>query len=121
MMKRLDRRTFTTGMTAAALAAAMRPAFLSAQGTPANGEATEYTQRRPLPTFNPSGDQVFRITGPIVDPVTIDPALVRDLSSAFLSRLAFRGLVVFDAPDQTGAIGAGEKGSCSDDGDDDRR
>ena len=97
MTKRLDRRTFTTGMTAAALAAAMRPAFLSAQGTPANGEATEYTQRRPLPAFTPSGDQVFRITGPIVDPVSIDPALVRDLSSAFLSRLAFRGLVVFDA------------------------
>ncbi|MEZ4495727.1 MAG: ABC transporter substrate-binding protein [Thermomicrobiales bacterium] len=62
-----------------------------------NGEATEYTQRRPLPAFTPSGDQVFRITGPIVDPVSIDPALVRDLSSAFLSRLAFRGLVVFDA------------------------
>src|SRR4029078_7375723 len=45
----------------------------------------------------PSGEQLFRVTGPIVGPETIDPAMVRDLSSAFLPRLMFRGLVVFDA------------------------
>jgi len=82
------------GMTVGA--GAIRPPFLSAQGTPTSGEAIEFTNRRSLLTATPSGEQVFRISGPIVDPTSIDPALVRDLGSAFLTRLVFRGLIVFD-------------------------
>jgi ABC-type oligopeptide transport system substrate-binding subunit len=102
MNNRLTRRQLTTGVAALAGMAAggfsglKAPEYLSAQGTPSSGEPTEYTRRRPLPEANPSGDQVFRITGPIVDPASIDPALVRDLSSGFLTRIVFRGLVVFD-------------------------
>src|SRR6478609_1410612 len=70
---------------------------LQADGTPVGGEAVVLTTRRPLPPATPSGEQLFRVTGPIVGPETIDPAMVRDLSSAFLTRLMFRGLVVFDA------------------------
>jgi oligopeptide transport system substrate-binding protein len=70
---------------------------LQADGTPVGGEAVVVTTRRPLPPATPSGEQLFRVTGPIVGPETIDPAMVRDLSSAFLTRLMFRGLVVFDA------------------------
>ncbi len=99
MTNRFSRRHLAASMAAiggAASTVLRRPSFLSAQGTPVDGDATEFTLRRPLPEFTPSGEQVFRITGPIVDPVSIDPALVRDLSSAFLTRLVFRGLVVFD-------------------------
>jgi ABC-type transport system substrate-binding protein len=74
-----------------------RPDFLAPDGTPMHGVPAEFTLRRPLPQANPTGDQVFRITGPIVEPPTLDPALVRDLSSAFLVRLFARGLIVFDA------------------------
>ncbi|MCC6703325.1 MAG: peptide ABC transporter substrate-binding protein [Thermomicrobiales bacterium] len=95
MNERLTRREFGALAAGAALFG-QRPSFLSAQGVPLAGVETEFTQRRPLPEANPSGDQVFRITGPIVDPFSIDPALVRDLSSGFLTRLVFRGLIVFD-------------------------
>ena len=100
MKERLTRRklgTLAVGALAGSALIGDRPDFLSAQGAPLAGVETEFTQRRPLPEANPSGEQVFRITGPIVDPLTIDPALVRDLSSAFLTRLVFRGLVVFDS------------------------
>jgi ABC-type oligopeptide transport system substrate-binding subunit len=103
MKNRLTRRELTSNIAALAaistgvFAGLSRPDFMSAQGTPITGEPTEFTQRRPLLESTPSGEQVFRITGPIVDPATIDPALVRDLSSGFLTRLAFRGLIVFDA------------------------
>lgn len=104
MMKSLSRRTFATqsfgGLAAIAFGAhpaLARPSFLQADGTPVAGEAITYTTRRPLQLGAPQGDQTFRITGPVVGPPTIDPALVRDLSSAFLTRLVFRGLVVFDA------------------------
>jgi ABC-type transport system substrate-binding protein len=103
MKNAFSRRTFAQGSAAAALAiasgipGAIRPSFLNAQGTTVSGDNVEFTQRRPLPVATPTGEQRFRITGPIVDPPTIDPALVRDLSSAFLTRLVFRGLVVFDA------------------------
>jgi oligopeptide transport system substrate-binding protein len=41
-------------------------------------------------------DQVLRIAGSSEVPTTIDPALVRDTSAAFLARQVFRGLVKLD-------------------------
>lgn len=40
----------------------------------------------------PSGQQLFRMAGGINDPVSLDPALGRDLSTAFLTRQLYRGL-----------------------------
>jgi oligopeptide transport system substrate-binding protein len=88
---------------------------LTADGTPISGEPVVLTNRRPLPPATPSGEQLFRITGPIAGPETIDPALVRDLSSGFLTRLVFRGLVVFDA-ELNPALELAEKVEISGDG-----
>lgn len=122
MMKSLTRRAFATqslgGLAAIALgahSALARPSFLRADGTPVAGEAVSYTARRPLQLGQPTGDQTFRLTGPVVGPPTLDPALVRDLSSAFLVRLIFRGLVVFDA-DLNPALELAERADVSADG-----
>ncbi len=122
MKNRLSRRQFAvlfagtigSGLLGGERALA-RPDFLTAAGTPVNGQAAEFTLRRPLAAASPSGDQVFRVTGPIVDPPTIDPALVRDLSTAFLVRLVFRGLVVFDA-ELNPALELAERLNVSEDG-----
>jgi peptide/nickel transport system substrate-binding protein/oligopeptide transport system substrate-binding protein len=104
MSNRLSRRQFAallSGTVASGLLgeqiALAHPDFLTAAGTPVKRAPAEFTFRRPLPAANPSGDQLFRLTGPVVEPPTIDPALVRDLSSAFLVRLIFRGLLIFDS------------------------
>lgn len=122
MMKSLSRRAFAThslgglaAITLGARSAFARPPFLQADGTPVAGEPVSYTARRPLQFGDPKGDQTFRITGPVVGPQTIDPALVRDLSSAFLTRLMFRGLVVFDA-ELNPALELAERAEVSADG-----
>lgn len=44
----------------------------------------------------PRGEQLLRLTGP-VDPIaTLDPALARDVTASFFSRLLFRGLTRLD-------------------------
>src|SRR5215211_155421 len=40
---------------------------------------------------NPSGPQTLRLLGPNIGPETLDPALSRDLSTAFFIRQVFRG------------------------------
>lgn len=49
------------------------------------------------PPADRSEDQVFRMAGSSEAPTTIDPALVRDTSAAFLARQVFRGLVRLDS------------------------
>jgi peptide/nickel transport system substrate-binding protein/oligopeptide transport system substrate-binding protein len=44
----------------------------------------------------PSGEQVLRLAGPAQEPDTLDPALSRDLASAFLIRQVYRGLTRLD-------------------------
>lgn len=44
----------------------------------------------------PRGDQTLRLAGPTDGPYSLDPALSRDLSSAFFIRQIFRGLMGFD-------------------------
>jgi oligopeptide transport system substrate-binding protein len=44
----------------------------------------------------PKGDQTLRLAGPTEGPDSLDPALSRDLSSAFLVRQIFRGLTRLD-------------------------
>jgi oligopeptide transport system substrate-binding protein len=45
---------------------------------------------------NPSGRQELRLAGTIIDPVPLDPAVARDVNSAFMTRQVFRGLTRFD-------------------------
>ncbi len=45
---------------------------------------------------NPTGRQELRLAGTIIDPIPLDPALARDVNSAFMTRQVFRGLTRFD-------------------------
>lgn len=49
-----------------------------------------------LRTATPKGDQVLHLAGPAQGPNSLDPALSRDLSSAFLVRQIYRGLTRLD-------------------------
>jgi peptide/nickel transport system substrate-binding protein/oligopeptide transport system substrate-binding protein len=45
---------------------------------------------------NPSGRQELRLAGTTNDPAPLDPAVARDVNSAFMTRQVFRGLTRFD-------------------------
>src|SRR3954463_15299496 len=45
---------------------------------------------------DPKGDQTLRLLGPNIGPETLDPAMSRDLSTAFFVRQVFRGLTRLD-------------------------
>ena len=72
-------------------------AFLRGSGVSPDGEALVIEGPRSRPQPNPSGEQSLRLSGPVVVPRTIDPAFTTDVSTSFLCRQLFRGLVVFDA------------------------
>lgn len=80
------------GVGPAALVGASGVAGLARDGTPVGGRPVVVTapDRRPPPP--PSGKQVLRLAGPRNDPASLDPALARDLGTAFLCRQVFRGL-----------------------------
>ena len=72
------------------------PVTTAATATPtADGvviiEATDRTRES-----NPSGRQELRLAGTIIDPAPLDPAVARDVNSAFMTRQVFRGLTRFD-------------------------
>lgn len=69
---------------------------LAADGTPAAGRTVVILADRARPPAAPSGEQVLRLAGPVIDPPTLDPARVRDASTAFLVRQIFAGLTRFD-------------------------
>ncbi|MGH2617612.1 MAG: peptide ABC transporter substrate-binding protein [Thermomicrobiales bacterium] len=45
---------------------------------------------------DPTGKQELRLAGTIIDPVPLDPAVARDVNSAFMTRQVYRGLTRFD-------------------------
>lgn len=63
---------------------------------PARGLATVLTPPAKTGTPTPRGPQTLTIAGGS-SPPTLDPALVRDVNSAFLAHQLFRGLVKLDA------------------------
>jgi len=71
-------------------------AFLQSDGTSIDGMPIVVEGPRSRPEPNPSGDQAIRIAGPVEEPRTLDPAFTTDVSTSFLCRQIFRGLVVFD-------------------------
>src|SRR5690348_11993995 len=88
-------------LAAFAGAAALPLARVAAQqaspiASPAAGPVT-LTGTKPKRAGNPSGEQRLRLTGPLQEPLTIDPARLNDTSSAFLARQVFSGLTRFDA------------------------
>lgn len=66
-------------------------------GTGGGGEVGTVLEAPPRATAaDPSGEQTLTITGSPEGPATLDPALVRDTESAFVTRQIFRGLVRLD-------------------------
>ncbi|MCA9863346.1 MAG: peptide ABC transporter substrate-binding protein [Thermomicrobiales bacterium] len=73
-------------------------ASLTAQvATPAVGEPIVLHASRVPRNSTPSGEQLLRLAGTTIDPVPLDPAVARDVNSAFMTRQVFRGLTKFDA------------------------
>lgn len=69
---------------------------LRQDGTPAADDAIVLTAYPEPLQAHPTGDQVLRLAGPADGPESLDPARSRDLASAFLIRLSFRGLTRLD-------------------------
>ena len=68
----------------------------AAQATPTTSEAIVIEAGDRTRAANPTGDQVLRLAGTILDPAPLDPAFARDVNSSFMSRQVFRGLTKFD-------------------------
>jgi oligopeptide transport system substrate-binding protein len=71
-------------------------AFLQSDGTSIDGMPLVIEGPRTRPEPQPSGEQSLRLAGPVEEPRTLDPAFTTDVSTSFLCRQIFRGLVVFD-------------------------
>ncbi|MBW3632158.1 MAG: peptide ABC transporter substrate-binding protein [Chloroflexi bacterium] len=69
---------------------------LAAAATPIPGGVVVIeAQDRPREA-TPSGRQELRLAGTVIDPVPLDPAVARDVNSAFMTRQVFRGLTRFN-------------------------
>lgn len=75
------------------------PAYesLVVASTPVVSGPTVIEAPAPRRRVETSGEQRLRLAGPVTGPDSLDPALVRDLSTAFLVRQVFRGLTELDA------------------------
>jgi peptide/nickel transport system substrate-binding protein/oligopeptide transport system substrate-binding protein len=74
----------------------LSPLSTAATATPiAGGSVVIEATNRPRES-NPTGRQELRLAGTTVDPAPLDPAVARDVNSAFMTRQVFRGLTRFD-------------------------
>jgi oligopeptide transport system substrate-binding protein len=74
----------------------LSPLSTAATATPiAGGGVVIEATNRPRES-NPTGRQELRLAGTTVDPAPLDPAVARDVNSAFMTRQVFRGLTRFD-------------------------
>ncbi|MDI3340389.1 MAG: peptide ABC transporter substrate-binding protein [Sphaerobacter sp.] len=64
--------------------------------TPGTGAATVLEAPLPGGAAQPTGQQTLTLIGTPDGPTTLDPALIRDVDSAFVARQIFRGLVRLD-------------------------
>jgi peptide/nickel transport system substrate-binding protein/oligopeptide transport system substrate-binding protein len=67
-----------------------------ASATPPAGEVVVIEAEPRTRVSDPTGRQELRLAGTIIDPVPLDPAVARDVNSAFMTRQVFRGLTRFD-------------------------
>jgi oligopeptide transport system substrate-binding protein len=72
------------------------PLTTAATATPVPGGVVVIEAKDRPRESNPSGRQELRLAGTIIDPVPLDPAVARDVNSAFMTRQVFRGLTRFD-------------------------
>ena len=72
------------------------PLTTTATATPEAGAVVVIEAKDRPKESNPSGRQELRLAGTIIDPVPLDPAVARDVNSAFMTRQVFRGLTRFD-------------------------
>src|SRR5215211_6939484 len=75
----------------------LSPLSTAATATPVAGNVVVIEATDPPRESNPTGRQELRLAGTIIDPVPLDPAVARDVNSAFMTRQVFRGLTRFDA------------------------
>jgi len=74
----------------------LSPLTTTAAATPvAGGSVVIDAHDRPRES-NPTGRQELRLAGTTIDPAPLDPAVARDVNSAFMTRQVFRGLTRFD-------------------------
>lgn len=81
-----------SGLAPLPLHAASTSSLVGARAAFQAAEPVVITAQERSSNATPSGQQLFRMAGGINDPVSLDPALGRDLSTAFLTRQLFRGL-----------------------------
>jgi oligopeptide transport system substrate-binding protein len=74
----------------------LSPLTTAANATPAAGSVIVIEANDRPSESNPTGRQELRLAGSILDPAPLDPALARDVNSAFMTRQVFRGLTRFD-------------------------
>ena len=74
----------------------LAPLTTTAAATPVAGGVVVIEAKDRPKESNPSGRQELRLAGTIIDPVPLDPAVARDVNSAFMTRQVFRGLTRFD-------------------------
>jgi len=74
----------------------LTPLIVSAAATPVAGGVVVIEARDHPRESNPTGRQELRLAGTINDPAPLDPAVARDVNSAFMTRQVFRGLTRFD-------------------------
>jgi peptide/nickel transport system substrate-binding protein/oligopeptide transport system substrate-binding protein len=67
-----------------------------ASATPPAGDVVVIEAEPRTRASDPTGRQELRLAGTIIDPVPLDPAVARDVNSAFMTRQVFRGLTRFD-------------------------
>jgi oligopeptide transport system substrate-binding protein len=72
------------------------PLVVSVAATPVPGGVVVIEAEARPKVSNPSGRQELRLAGTIIDPAPLDPAIARDVNSAFMTRQVFRGLTRFD-------------------------
>ena len=98
-VSRLHRRTLllsSAALLAGSYLGTARLAVLAQEATPLAGEPIVLHANRVPRSANPTGEQLLRLAGTTIDPVPLDPAVARDVNSAFMSRQVFRGLTKFD-------------------------
>jgi oligopeptide transport system substrate-binding protein len=74
----------------------LTPLIASAATTPVAGGVVVIEAEDQPRESNPTGRQELRLAGTINDPAPLDPAVARDVNSAFMTRQVFRGLTRFD-------------------------
>jgi peptide/nickel transport system substrate-binding protein/oligopeptide transport system substrate-binding protein len=76
---------------------AMPAAAQSGSPTPSVDDTIVIEAEDRVRVASPTGKQELRLAGTVFDPTPLDPAVARDVNSAFMTRQVFRGLTRFNA------------------------